>query len=189
MTITWHTKNINIQNYYKIIKRVYMLNAHNDTYNTKNSSSYTAWQKFKNEWDVHVFPADRLDEFKHFFAHIPNIKVSQNIAWGVTGQKEMFLFVVDSRNPFIIRSNAMPISHEILHAIYQDAVGTFHITRKYDSPEGRKGTMGAAATVIVHDNWYGRKMNERFWISWGLGWLPITFSYIPIWIAKQWYAI
>ena len=48
----------------------------------------------------------------------------------------------------------MPIGHELLHAIYQDAVGTFHITRRYDAPEGRAYSKGAAATVIVHDMRY-----------------------------------
>ncbi len=185
MTIEWHTKNINIQNYYKIIRRTIMLNGHDGT----NGSGYRAWQKFKNEWTTHVIPADNIEPYRQFFSHLGNIQVANGIAWGITGQKEMVLFVVDTINPFIIRSNAMPISHELLHAIYQDAVGTFHIKRKYDSPEGRAGDMGAAATVIVHDNWYGRKMTQRLWISWGLGWLPITISYFPVNAAKQIYPI
>jgi len=177
MPIEWHTKKINIQNYYKIIRRTIIFN-----------SSYAYWKKFKEEWTVHVIPVEDAEKFKRFYEHL-NIEVSLGMAWGITGQKEMFLFVIDSRNPFIIRSNAMIISHELLHAIYQDNVGTFHITRKYDSPEGREGTMGAAATVIVHDNWYGSKINFTFWIFWGLGWLPIKIAFIPLWMARQVYAI
>ena len=177
MTIEWHTKNINIQNYYKIIRRTIILN-----------SDYKTWQKIKNEWRIKVIPTDRLDEFRHFFNHL-NVEVSEGIAWGITGQKEMYLFVNDSRNPFIIRSNTMPISHEILHAVYQENVGTFHITRQYTSPEGRKGTSGAAATVIVHDNWYGSKDTIKIWIRWGFIWLPITIPFIPIKKAKEIYNI
>jgi len=111
------------------------------------------------------------------------------MAWGITGKKEMFLFVVDSRNPFTIRSNAMVIGHEILHAVFQDKVGTFHITRHYDSPDGKAGTRAPAATVIVHDTWYGTKKRIRFWIGWGFGWIPITMPYIPVKKAKELYPI
>ncbi len=185
MPITWHTKNINIQNYYKIIRRIIILNAHDGTH----LSGYKYWKYFKAHWDVHIMPTDRFHEFQEYFGHIKDVEVSDEMAWGITGKHEMFLFVVDTRNPFIIRSNAMPMSHELLHAIYQDKVGTTHITRKFDSPEGKKFTQGASATVIVHDNWYGRQMTERFWISWGLGWIPITYSYIPIWVANQLYKL
>jgi hypothetical protein len=83
----------------------------------------------------------------------------------------------------------MPLAHELLHAIYQDGVGTYHITRKYDSPEGRAGTRGAAATVIVHDNWYGNKETIKFWIRWKMIYLPITIPFIPIKKAKELYNI
>ena len=107
-------------------------------------------------------------------------RFSEGIAWGITGDHEMVLFVVDSRNPFTIRSNAMMISHELLHAIYIDNIGTFHIKRFYDAPDGDEGTRAPAGTVIVHDNWYGSRKTFRFWISYVFGWLPITISYIPI---------
>jgi len=177
MGIEWHTSNINIQDYYKIIRRTIILN-----------SSYKYWQYFKAHWDVHIFPVNKTVEFSHFYEHL-DVETSIGIAWGVTGKHEMHIFINDTRNPFIIRSNAMPISHELLHAIYQDEVGTGHITRKYDSPEGRQGTQGAAATVIVHDNWYGRQKTLKFWIAWGLGWLPITISYMPVRIAKMIYKL
>jgi len=177
MAIEWHTSNINIQNYYKIIRRTIILN-----------SNYKYWQYFKTHWDVHILPVDRAGEFYKYWEHL-DVETSTGIAWGVTGKHEMYLFINDTRNPFIIRSNAMPMSHELLHAIYQDEVGTGHITRKYDSPEGKKYTQGAAATVIVHDNWYGRQKTLRFWIAWGLGWLPITISYIPVRVAKRLYKL
>ena len=178
MPIIWKTKNINIQDYYKIMRRIIIFN-----------SDYNYWKSFKYNWKVTVIPTDEAGEYSRFYSHLTNIEVSDGIAWGITGDHEMVLFVVDSNNPFITRSNAMPISHELLHAIYIDNVGTFHIERKFDSPEGRAGTKASAGTVIVHDNWYGRKMTERFWISYGLGWLPITYSYMPLFVAKQLYPI
>jgi len=176
MTIIWHTKKINIQNYYKIIRRTIIFN-----------SDYNYWKKFKEEWTVHVIPVDEAGEYSQFYAHLSNIEVSDGIAWGITGNKEMVLFIVDSRNPFTIRSNAMPMGHETLHAVYQDNVGTFHITRHYDAPDGKAGTKGPAATVIVHDNWYGSKKRLTFWISWAFSWIPITIPFIRLKDAKKMY--
>jgi len=179
MTIEWHTKNINIQDYYKIIRRTIIFN-----------STYGYWLLFKKYWTVHVIPVDEAGEYSQFYAHLEgDIEISDGIAWGITGKHEMVLFVVDSRNPFITRSNAMPISHELLHAIYQDNVGTFHIRRRYNSPDGIMGTRAPASTVIVHDNWYGSKDTFQFWISYIFGWLPIRISYMPLWRASELYAV
>ena len=151
------------------------------------SAGYNFWRIFKEDWKITVIPVDQAGEYSEFYAHLTNIEVSDGIAWGITGLREMVLFVVDSRNPFIIRSNAMPIGHEILHAIFQSEVGTTHITRLYDAPDGRRWTQASASTVIVHDIWYGTKETLRLWISWGLGWLPITVPFITIKEAKKRY--
>ena len=180
MTIQWHTSKININNYYKIIRRTIIFN-----------SSYAYWKKFKEEWTVHIIPVDKAGEYSQFYAHLLNSaeRFSEGIAWGITGKKEIVLFILDSRNPFIIRSNAMTIAHELLHAIYQDNVGTFHIIRLYDSPDGNVGTRGPAATVIVHDTWYGSRTRLTFWISWAFSWIPITIPFIRLKDAKKLYPI
>jgi len=178
MGIIWHTKNVNIQLYYKIIRRTVIFN-----------SSWAYWKQFKEQWTIHVISVDQAGEYNQFYAHLLGgvEKFSEGIAWGITGDHEIVLFIVDSRNPFIIRSNAMPIAHELLHAIYQDNVGTFHITRLHDSPDGNEGTKGPAATVIVHDTWYGSKKRLTFWIGWGFGWLPIVIPFIRLKDAKRLY--
>ena len=89
----------------------------------------------------------------------------------------------------MIRQNIRPLAHERLHALYIDAVGTEHIVRRYNAPEGKAGTSGSRATVIVHDNWYGSKETIRIWIRWGFIWMPITIPYIPIKKAKEIYNI
>ncbi len=178
MPIIFHTKKINIQNYYKILSRSVIL-----------QTSYNYWQKFKKEWEVNIIPVENAYEFNYYFQHL-NVETSDGIAWGITGKKVMYLFVVDSRNPFTCRSNAMPIGHELLHAITQDLVGTSHIRRKHDTPDGRAGTDGPAATVLVHDVWYGTKKTIKFWISWGLPpWLPITIPYLNLREAKKEYRL
>lgn len=166
------------------MRRIFMINAYDYTH----LSGKRAWDEFKKTWTVKIFPVSETEKYKHFFAHL-KVETSVGIAWGITGMKEMYLFVNDSNNPFITRSNAMPIGHELIHALYQMMVGTGHINRRYDTPDGRFGSRGPAATVIVHDNWYGSKITKRFWISVGIGWLPITYPYIPIWKAKEIYSL
>jgi len=182
--IHFFTKNINQKTYEDIICRTIMINGHNG----RNLSGYHAWENFKDNWELNIIPVTDQEDFKAFYEHL-DVETSDGIAWGVTGSKVIYMFVNDSKNPFILRSNVMPLAHELLHAIYQDAVGTFHITRKYDSPEGRAGTKAAAATVIVHDNWYGSKKTIKFWIRHSFIWLPITIPFIPIKQAKIDYPI
>ena len=186
MTIIWGTKKINNQDYYKAIRRTIIFNADDGT----ELSGYKAWQKFKKECTLRILPADQLEKYRKFIAHL-HVEASDGIAWGVTGLNEITMFINDSRNPFIFRSNMMPLGHELLHWIYQWSVGTFHIKRQQDIWIGgtlkRRGQLDPASTVIIHENWYGDKTTIRFWISWGLGWLPITIPYIPVWKAKRKY--
>ena len=82
--------------------------------------------------------------------------------------------------------------HERLHVLYQRKVGTSHIQYKSDKPPEvrRLPQSGPAATVIVHDNWYGFKTKLKMWISWGLFiYLPLSIPYIPIRKAKGMYGI
>ena len=182
--INFFTKNIDTDRYTDIVCRTIMINGSNG----KHLSGYYAWENFKDNWELNIIPVTEQEGFKRFYEHL-NVETSDGIAWGVTGKKVIYMFVNDVKNPFIIRQNIMPLGHELLHAIYQDAVGTFHITRVYDSPEGKANTRAAAATVIVHDNWYGSKETIKVWIRWGMIWLPITIPFIPVKVAKEIYAI
>jgi len=184
LMIHYFTKNIDEKKYNDIIQRIIMINGHDGTSN----SGYKAWKNFEDNWELNIIPVTDQEDFKSFYEHL-DVETSDGIAWGVTGMKVIYMFVNDVKNPFIIRQNIMPLGHELLHAIYQDAVGTFHITRVYDSPEGKANTRAAAATVIVHDNWYGSKETIKVWIRWGLIWLPITIPFIPVKVAKKIYAI
>ena len=182
--IHFFTKNIDEKKYRDIIQRIIMINGNDGT----NLSGYNAWKNFEENWELNIIPVTDQEDFKVYYKHL-NVETSDGIAWGVTGVKVIYMFVNDVKNPFIIRQNIMPLGHELLHAIYQEAVGTFHITRIYDAPEGRANTRGAAATVIVHDNWYGSKDTIKVWIRWGLIWLPITIPFIPVKKAKEIYPI
>lgn len=182
MPIIFQTKNIDQEKYLKIIRRIIILNGHNGD----NLSGQIAWLRFQESWTLHIIPVEEQEDYKRFYQHL-NVETSDGIAWGVTGQKVIYMFINDSANSFIIRQNIMPLAHELLHALYQDEVGTGHIQRKYDAPEGRAGSSGAGATVIVHDNWYGTKKTIKIWIRWGIIWLPITIPYIPVKQARELY--
>ncbi len=182
MPIDWYTKNINIQDYYKAFRRIVMFNGHDSTH----LSGKLMWDLITSKWRIRVFSAADSAKFAKYYEHL-NIEPSTGMAWGVTGLREMALFLVDSRNPRIMMQNIMPCGHELNHAIMQEAVGTTHIMRKFDTPDGKAGTKGPAATVVVHDNWYGSKIMRRFWIWKGFMWVRITYPYIPVWQAKQKY--
>ena len=184
MPINFSTKNIDQDTYTKIIRRIIILNGNKG----EGLSGYQAWVRFNRDWHLNIIPVTEQEEYKKYYNHL-NVETSNGIALGVTGQKVIYMFVNDSKNSFIIRQNIMPLGHELLHALYQDEVGTQHIMRKYDAPEGKAGGYGARATVIVHDNWYGTKKTIRIWIRWGIIWLPITIPYIPVKEAKEIYNI
>ena len=182
--IVFKTKNIDKEKYKDIIQRTIILNGDDGT----PLSGYRAWQNFDQTWVLMIIPVTEQEEYKRYYGHL-QVEVSDGIAWGVTGQKVIYMFINDSANSFIIRQNVMPLAHELLHALYIDAVGTQHIVRRYNAPEGKAGTSGSRATVIVHDNWYGSKETIKIWIRWGFIWMPITIPYIPIKKAKEIYDI
>lgn len=188
MPIEWFTEKLNIQQYYKIIRRIVIFNADKFEGADNHMSGYQYWEQFKNNWKVKVIPVEKAKEYERFYGHL-NIEASDGITWGITGYKEMFLFVHDSRDPRKVMESAMTTGHELLHAIYIDNIGTYHVTRKYDAPDGKARTKAPASTVIVHDNWYGTKITQRFWVLNGVVYIPITYPYIPIWRAKEQYAI
>jgi hypothetical protein len=184
MVTEYFTENIDKTAYDKIIRNIITFNGDDGT----DMSGWKAYRNFEDTWVLNIIPTSKQEDYVRYYNHL-NIEASDGMAWGVTGKKVIYMFVVDTKNPFVLRSNVMPLAHELLHAIYQDAVGTSHITRKYNSPEGRAGTKGAMATVIVHDNWYGSKEKMKFWVRYGVIWLPITIPYIPIKKAKELYNI
>ena len=116
MTITFFTKNIDKKTYTDIIERTIMLNGHDGNH----KSSYEALERFRKDWQLNIIPVTDQEDFKAFYNHL-DIEVSDGIAWGVTGSKVIFMFVNDSKNPFILRQNIMPLAHELLHAIYSSA--------------------------------------------------------------------
>ena len=192
MTIEFKTKNINQQDYYKILKKCIIMNGDDGTH----LSGQKAWQDFKANVKVTVIPVADAWQYKEFFSHIAGSDKNFNDAmpWGKAGLNELIWAVNDSYNPLgmFIRQNVPPGMHEGLHVLYQRKVGTAHGPyQRSEPPEVRKlPQSGPAATVIVHDNWYGYRTKLKMWISWGLFmYLPLSIPYIPIKKAKEMYNV
>jgi hypothetical protein len=186
MVTHYHTKKINTKVWDQIIQNIIMFNGDNG----EHLSGYKMWKKIEKDWEINIIPLTEANapEYESYFASM-ELNTNTGIPWGVTGKKTVTVFVTDTRNPFVLRQNVMPLAHELLHAVYQEGVGTYHVPRKYDAPEAKAGSRGAAATVIVHDNWYGTKETIKFWVRYLAMWVPITIPYIPIKQAKQDYPI
>lgn len=184
MAIIFKTHNIDQEKYKKLIRRTIILNGHDGTH----LSGQRAWLNFQESWDLFIIPVTEQGAYRRYYRHL-NVETSDGIAWGVTGHKVIYMFVNDKKSSFIIRQNMMPLAHELLHALYQDVVGTSHITRLYNAPEGRAGGRGAAASVIVHDLWYGSKKTLKMWIRWGIIWIPITIPYQNVKESKEIYQL
>ena len=188
MTFEWKTKKINIQRYYKVIRRCIILNGYDGT----PGSGYREWQNFKQRVKILVVPVSETEKYKDMYKHL-NIEKVGAIAWGVSG-KDMFIwFVIDSRNPRVFMQNVGPGFHECLHVMYERVIGTTHIKYKYDIyidgvRQYKRGDMGPAATVVVHDNWYGMRASIRIWFLHSI-WVPTVMPYIPVKIIKQTYGI
>ena len=188
MTFEWKTKKINIQRYYKVIRRCIILNGYDGT----PGSGYREWQNFKQRVKILVVPVSESEKYKDMYKHL-KIEKAGTIAWGVSG-KDMFIwFVIDSRNPRVFMQNVGPGFHECLHVMYERVIGTTHIKYKYDIyidgiRQYKRGDMGPAATVVVHDNWYGMRASIRIWFLHSI-WVPTVMPYIPVKIIKQTYGI
>lgn len=185
-------KNINQQDYYKVIRRTVIMNADDGD----KLSGYKFWQWFKKNVKVTIIPVADAWKYKQFFEHIAGIddRVSKGIPWGKAGMRELIWAVNDKYNPlgFYIRQNVPPGVHELLHVIYQELVGTMHVQYQSSEPPEviRLPQSGPAATVIVHDNWYGFKTRLRMWISWApFIYLPLSIPYIPVKKGKEMYNV
>lgn len=186
MPVIWKTKNINIQRYYKAMRRCIMLNGDDGT----PMSGWKTWQKFKDQFTITVIPVTEAKNYEQFYKHL-NIENIAQIAWGVTGKNVIYWFVIDSNNPRVFMQNLPPGFHELLHALYQMEVGTNHTQYYYDIiidgiVRQKAGSKGPAATVIVHDNWYGSKKSVRAWFLHSM-WVPTRMPFIPIREARAMY--
>ena len=73
---------------------------------------------FLKKWDIHFWSV--ADTNSQFFMHIKTTsgqKINPNMASGVTGKYRIDLWLIDSDNEFISRSNGDRVQHELCHAV------------------------------------------------------------------------
>lgn len=172
MTFIFKTKNINKSTYEKIARRYIWLQFGSET-----------WEIFNKKFDVIVAPVEESDMYRQMYS-LTTSATSPSIAWGFTQipniisnveQKgRVFWFVNDTKNPFIIRSNAEKGCHEFAHAGTWIIFGNERRTRLFDDVSNAKaGSTGATYVTLVHDVAYGFKKMFTFWVRWGVMWIPI----------------
>lgn len=104
MPIIFHTEHLN--------KRLYRQLFRNLCLHTDMSVN-----EFFQRWTIHIYPSTKTQ--LAFFGHIESTsgqKINPGIPSGVTGKYEMKLFLIDSKNGFVDRSNHVVTMHEFCHA-------------------------------------------------------------------------
>lgn len=167
MAIIFETENIKKDRYETLIERQVYVNM-----------GFTRGTEFLNNWNIVIYPLEASEEFAHYFDHVEG-ETNLGIAWGVTMPKDgnkggdLYAFVNDKANMFILKSNFTKISHELGHAILYALRGRSRCIREYADPGARAGTEAPCYVTLVHDQFYGRKKFRTYWIRYIGIWLPV----------------
>lgn len=84
---------------------------------------------FEQEWDIKIVPLEGTNTA--FFGHretTSGTRINPNMPSGFTGKREMILWLNDTKNEFIDRSNHVVLMHEFCHAAIYDR----HATNKFN---------------------------------------------------------
>lgn len=172
MPVIFETNKINEKMYEDLITRQLVVNLGKGIYD------------FLDKWNIIIYPLEAAEDFKQYFAHIEG-ETNLGIAWGITTPDtnkgeggDIYCFINDTRNPFILRSNFIKISHELGHALARRKFGNQRSVRKYDDPGARAGTVGASYVTKVHDQFYGEKKFISYWVRWKFMWMPVKMLFI-----------
>ena len=167
LAIVFETENIKENRYKTLIERQIYVNF-----------GFEEGKKFIEKWNIVVYPLEASIDFVDFFDHVEG-ETNLGIAWGVTMPKsddsggDIFCFINDKANMFILRSNFTKISHEIGHGLMYALRGRGRCVREYADPAARAGTEAACYVTLVHDQFYGRMKFRTYWIRYIGIWLPV----------------
>lgn len=167
MPIVFETENVKEDRYKTLIERQVYINL-----------GIKEGKEFIKNWNIVIYPLEAGTEFANFFDHVEG-ETNLGISWGVTMPQvatdggDIFCFVNDRANMFLLRSNFTKISHEIAHGLMYALRGRGRCIRQYADPSARAGTEAACYVTLVHDQFYGRKKFRTYWIRYGLIWLPV----------------
>ncbi len=173
MPIIFETDNIQTERYQTLIMRQLTINL-----------GITGAKEFLTRWNIVIMPLEASVDFAEFFEHVEG-ETNLGISWGVTMPKsgneggDIYCFINDRSNMFIIRSNFVKISHELAHGLLYALRERSRCIREYDEPAGKAGTEANCYVTKVHDQYYGRKKFRTYWIRYKFMWLPIQM--LDIW--------
>ncbi len=129
------------------------------------------YKDFVDTWVIHIFPSHQAKEDPNFHG--------QEGVGGVTGMNNIRLYIEDTRTlredlfQRVLRKNAVPITHELCHAILIHLKKTHKVPLRNDDYSGHKaGTKLNFSTAEVHD----RHSENNFWTMrfWFWDWHDFT---------------
>jgi hypothetical protein len=142
MGIIFHTKNLNKQLYKLMIWNV-ILNYNGDVY------------EYLNKWDIHIHPLkDFKPDYFNGYETAKTHKVNFDMAWGMTGQHKIDLYLDDTKGHRYGMMNSTVVQHEIAHSMLY---GTVHfVTGVHDNV-----TNTFPITFWYRDRFWWRRMKVR----------------------------
>ena len=122
MTLHFHTDHLNKRQYRNMTWNV-LLHLHQVP------------SEFLEHWDIHFWSVE--DTNPQFFEHLKTTsgqKINPLMASGVTGKYRIDLYLIDSNNSLIARSNSDRVQHELCHAVL---FGTKHFVKAVHNTKKR----------------------------------------------------
>lgn len=140
MKINFTTKNIDKKLYSKGI-----LNYIYEHYNYKDYSRLMT----QDQWEIKVSPVS--ESIPDFYLESERTNLSNRIPHGVTGDKEIIVYVLDVDNPMIMLQNFSAIYHECAHMVLKIYYPKLQVQQRTNDFYGKKGQFRKMFSSEVHD--------------------------------------
>ena len=140
MKITFTTKNID--------KKLYSKGILNYIYEHYNHKDY-ARLMLQDKWEIIVSPVS--ESIPDFYLESERTFLSNRIPHGVTGDKEINVYVLDIDNSMIMLQNFSAIYHEVAHMILKIYYPNLQVQQRTNDFYGKKGQFRKMFSSEVHD--------------------------------------
>ena len=140
MKINFTTKNID--------KKLYSKGILNYIYEHYNYKDYSRLMK-QDQWEITVSPVS--ESIPDFYLESERTNLSNRIPHGVTGEKVVFVYVLDIDNSMITLQNFSAIFHECAHMILKIYYPELQVQQRTNDFYGKKGQFRKMFSSEVHD--------------------------------------
>ena len=140
MKINFTTKNID--------KKLYSKGILNYIYEHYNYKDYSRLMK-QDKWEITISPVS--ESYEEFYSKDEHSLLSNRIPHGVTGDKEIIVYVLDVDNPMIMLQNFSAIFHECCHMILKIYYPNLQVQQRHNDFYTKQGTFRKMFSSEVHD--------------------------------------